>query len=154
MLVKDCMKRDVFYISQETSVADAARMLVEKHVGTLPVVDLNHKLVGLLPLRSLMQIVLPDFIRFVEDFDFVSDFGAAETRKPAPALLNRPVREIMLAPESVDEKSGLMRAIAILYQHELHDLPVVDAQGKLVGILSRVDVGTAFISNWNVTQGG
>lgn len=154
MLVKDCMKRDVFFISQETSVADAARMLVEKHVGTLPVVDLNHKLVGLLPLRSLMQIVLPDFVRFVEDFDFVSDFGAAETRKPAPALLSRPVREIMLAPESVEEKSGLMRAIAILYQHELHDLPVVDAQGKLVGILSRVDVGTAFISNWNVTQGG
>jgi CBS domain-containing protein len=75
-------------------------------------------------------------------------------RKPAPSLLNRPVREIMLAPESVDEKSGLMRAITILYQHELHDLPVVDAQGKLVGILSRVDVGTAFISNWNVTQGG
>ena len=148
------MKRDVFFITQETSVADAVHMLVEKHVGMLPVVDENHNLVGLLPLRSLIQLVMPDFIQFVEDFDFVSDFGAAETRKPALALLNRPVREIMLAPESVEEKSGLMRAIAILYQHELHDLPVVDAQGKLVGILSRVDVGTAFISNWNVTQGG
>jgi len=154
MQVKDCMKRDVFFITQETSVADAVHMLVEKHVGMLPVVDENHNLVGLLPLRSLIQLVMPDFIQFVEDFDFVSDFGAAETRKPALALLNRPVREIMLAPESVEEKSGLMRAIAILYQHELHDLPVVDAQGKLVGILSRVDVGTAFISNWNVTQGG
>ena len=154
MQVKDCMKRDVFFITQETSVADAVHMLVEKHVGMLPVVDENHNLVGLLPLRSLIQLVMPDFIQFVVDFDFVSDFGAAETRKPALALLNRPVREIMLAPESVEEKSGLMRAIAILYQHELHDLPVVDAQGKLVGILSRVDVGTAFISNWNVTQGG
>jgi CBS-domain-containing membrane protein len=148
------MKRDVFFITQETSVADAALMLVEKHIGALPVVDENHNLVGVLPLRSLIQLVMPDFIQFVEDFDFVSDFGVAETRKPAPALLNRPVREIMLAPESVEEKSGLMRAIAILYQHEMHDLPVVDAHGKLVGILSRVDVGTAFISNWNVTQGG
>jgi len=154
MQVKDCMKRDVFFITQETSIADAVHTLVKKHVGMLPVVDNNHKLVGLLPLRSLIQLVMPDFVHIIEDFDFVSDFGFAETRKPAPTLLNRPVREIMLAPESVEEKSGLMRAIAILYQHELHDLPVVDAQGKLVGILSRVDVGTAFISNWNVTQGG
>jgi CBS domain-containing protein len=154
MQVKDCMKRNVFFITAETTVVEAARILVEKHIGMLPVVDSSHTLIGLLPLRSLLLIVLPDFIRLVEDFDFVSDFGAAEDRKPDPVLLAYPVSEIMIAPESVDETSGLMRAFALLHQHQLHDLPVVDAQGKLVGIVSRVDVGTAFLSGWNVTQGG
>jgi CBS-domain-containing membrane protein len=154
MQVKDCMKREVYFITQETSIADAALMLVEKHIGMLPVVDLNHKLAGLLPLRSLLLIVLPDFIQLVEDFDFVSDFGAAEARKPDPALLIHPVSEIMIAAESIDENTGLMRAFALLHQHQLHDLPVVDSQGKLVGIVSRVDVGTAFLSGWNVTQRG
>jgi CBS domain-containing protein len=154
MQVKDCMKRNIFFITSETSIAEAARLLAEKHIGTLPVVDGNGTLVGLLPLRSLLLTVMPDFVQFVEDFDFVTDFGAAEARKPDPALLATPVRQIMLAPESVEETSGLMRAFALLHQHQLHDLPVVDAQGKLVGIVSRVDVGTAFLSGWNVTQGG
>ena len=154
MQVKDCMKRNVFFITAETTIADAARMLVEKHIGMLPVVDSSHTLVGLLPLRSPLLIVLPDFVHLVEDFDFVSDFGAAEARKPDPALLAHPVSEIMIAPESVDETTGLMRAFALLHQHQLHDLPVVDAHGKLAGIVSRVDVGAAFLSSWNVTQGG
>jgi CBS domain-containing protein len=154
MQVKDCMKTNVFFVTAETTIVDAARMLVEKHIGMLPVVDSNHILVGLLPLRSLLLIVLPDFIQLVEDFDFVSDFGAAEARKPDPALLAHPVSEIMIAPESVAATTGLMRAFALLHQHQLHDLPVVDSHGKLVGIVSRVDVGTAFLSGWNVTQGG
>jgi CBS domain-containing protein len=154
MQVKDCMKRNVFFITAETTIVEAARLLVEKHIGMLPVVDSSHTLVGLLPLRSLLLIVLPDFIHLVEDFDFVSDFGAAEARKPDVVLLAHPVREIMIAPESVAETTGLMRAFALLHQHQLHDLPVVDAQGKLVGIVSRVDVGTAFLSSWNATQGG
>jgi hypothetical protein len=36
----------------------------------------------------------------------------------------------------------------MLLQHELHDLPVVKADGVLVGIASRVDIGTAFLSGW------
>lgn len=154
MQIKDCMKQNVFFVTTKTTIADAARVLAEKHIGTLPVVDANGKLVGLLPLRSLLLTVMPDFVHLVEDFDFVSDFGAAEARKPDQALLARPVSEIMLDPESVEETSGLMRAFALLHQHQLHDLPVVDAQSKLVGIVSRVDVGAAFLSGWNVTQGG
>lgn len=154
MQIKDCMKRNVFSITPETAIAEAARLLSEKHIGSLPVVDSNGKLVGLLPLRSLLLIVMPDFINLVEDFDFVADFGAAEERKPDPALLARPVSEIMLPPQAVEETSGLIRAFALIHQHQIHDLPVVDAQGRLVGIVSRVDVGTAFLSSWNITQGG
>ncbi len=154
MQVKDCMKHNVYFITPETTIASAARTLAEKHIGSLPVVDASGKLVGLLPLRSLLMTVMPDFVHLVEDFDFVMDFGAAEDRKPDLALLARPVSEIMLDPESVEETSGLMRAFALLHQHQLHDLPVVDAQNRLVGIVSRVDVGAAFLSNWNITQGG
>jgi len=154
MQVKDCMKRNVFFITPRTTIAEAARLLAEKHIGSLPVVDTNGTLVGVLPLRSLLLTVMPDFVHLVEDFDFVADFGAAELRKPDQALLARPVSEIMLTPEPVEETSGLMRAYALLHQRQYHDLIVVDAQGKLVGIVSRVDVGAAFLSNWNVTQGG
>lgn len=151
MQVKECMKHTVFFIRPYTTIVEAAQILAEKHVGTLPVVDTSGKLVGLVPLRSLLFTIMPDFIHLVEDFDFVSDFGVAENRQPDQELLRRPVSEIMLDPESVEETSGLMRAFALLHQHQLHDLPVVDAQNNLVGIVSRVDVGTALITNWEIT---
>ena len=154
MLVRDCMKRNVFFVHTTTTIGEAAHLLVEKHIGTLPVVDEQGRLRGLLPLRSLLLLVMPDFVSLMEDFDFVFDFGAAELRVPDAATLNRPAGEIMLSPESVEETSGLLRASALLNQHQLHDLPVVDKQGKLVGIVSRVDVGMAFLSHWNITQAG
>jgi CBS domain-containing protein len=154
MQVKDCMKRNIVFVTPKMTIAEAARLLAEKHIGSLPVVDSAGKLVGVLTLRSLLLMVMPDFVHLVEDFGFVADFGAAEERKPDPEMLARPVSEIMLVPEAVEETSGLMRAYALLHQHQLHDLTVVDAQGKLVGIVSRVDVGAAFLSGWNVTQGG
>jgi CBS domain-containing protein len=154
MQIKKWMKRNVYFVHTNTSIGEAARLFVDKHIGMLPVVDADGRLVGLLPLRSLLLLVMPDFVSLIEDFDFVTDFGAAELRLPDVATLRRSVSEIMLSPQSVEESCGLLRATAILNQLQLHDLPVVDQTGKLVGIVSRVDVGTAFLSNWNITQAG
>jgi CBS domain-containing protein len=114
----------------------------------LPVVDGAGRLVGILQLRDLLSLVMPDFVRLIEDFDFVHDFGALETRVPSAEAMARPIREVMEPPLSVDENCGLVRAFALLHQHDLHDLPVVAYGDRLVGIASRVDIGTALLSGW------
>jgi CBS-domain-containing membrane protein len=35
-----------------------------------------------------------------------------------------------------------------MLQHELHDLPVVDKEGRLIGIASRVDIGATILKSW------
>jgi CBS domain-containing protein len=35
-----------------------------------------------------------------------------------------------------------------MLQHNLHDMPVVSAEGKLIGVASRVDIGTAILASW------
>ncbi len=154
MQISECMKRNIFSIRRDEPLSKAVRVFSERHIGTLPVVDEAGKLVGLLQLRDLITLVMPDFVKFVEDFDFVTDFGAAEGRRPDPALLVQPVEKHMSPPEAVEATSGLLRASALLHKHDLHDLPVVDADGKLVGIASRVDIGTAFLKGWTISQGG
>ncbi len=154
MQVKDCMKRHVYQISPNTTIAEAAQIFASKHIGSLPVVDGQGKLVGLLQLRDLLELVLPDFLKLLKDFDFVPDFGAVEERKPSKTTLALPISTLMQPTVSVEADSGLLRAFSLLHRHQLHDLPVVDENDTLVGVVSRVDVGTAFISNWNVTQGG
>jgi len=48
----------------------------------------------------------------------------------------------------VEEDCGLLRAYAFMLQHRILDLPVVDKDGRLVGLASRVDIGVAILSGW------
>jgi CBS domain-containing protein len=45
-----------------------------------------------------------------------------------------------------------MRAYALILQHNLHDMPVVSNTGKLTGVASRVDIGTAILSTWSKVE--
>ncbi len=153
MIVKNFMKAKVFFVQVDESVGNAARKFVEHHVGTLPVVNAAGKLVGVLQLRNVLSLVLPDFTRLMEDFDFVRDFGAVEDVRPSREVVSKEVVEVMEAPVYVDETCGLSRAFALLHQHKLNELPVVDSEKRLVGIVSRVDIGTGILENWDVASG-
>lgn len=143
------MKHDVISISDSATIREAAALFVEGHIGTLPVVDADEKLVGILHIRDLLELVMPSFVRLVKDFDFVrGDFSVFETLRPSPEVADQPASSIMDPPVSVMAGSGLLRAFAIMNSHHLYDLPVVDAQGRLVGLASRVDIGTALLAGW------
>lgn len=150
MDISDCMKHRVFSVTPETTVGEAATEFVKRHIGTLPVVSPEKELLGILQIRDILTLVMPDFIHMIKAFDYVSDFGAAENRLPDADTLSTPVSEIMQPPISVEQDSGLLRAAALFKEYSLSDLPVVDNQGKLVGIASLVDIGTAFLRGWNL----
>lgn len=144
-----CMKKNVIHISPETSLRDAADTFIRYHIGTLPVVDTDGKLVGILLIRDLVSQVLPDFVNMIQNIDFILDFGAAETRKPDQEMLMTPVRNIMHPPVSGKGDCSLLRASALIKKHNLLDLPVVDDEERLIGIASLVDIGTKFLQSWN-----
>jgi CBS domain-containing protein len=148
MKIRDCMKRDVISIPETATVREASSVFAEEHVGLLPIVDEKNKLVGVIGLRDLISLELPDFIRFVADVDFVHDFGAVENTQPKPEVLDQSIKLLMKPPITVREDSGLLRAYALMLQHNLHDMPVISEDGKLVGMASRVDIGTAIVSTW------
>lgn len=154
MKIKECMKRNVYSIGPGNSIREAAQVFAEKHIGSLPVIDFQGKLVGMLELREMIELVLPGFLNLIDDIDFVHSFGAIEKRLPSPEMLSRPVSSIMRPATSVDAESGLLRAASLLHKLQLHDLPVVDENNVLVGIASRVDIGTAIVAEWNTPQGG
>lgn len=149
MKLLSCMKKKVIFISPETSVKEAAEKFTEHHIGTLPVVDADGKLVGIVLIKDIVSQVLPDFVNIIHDIDFVPDFGAAETRRPDETLLMTPVSAIMQPPVSGKGYSSLLRAAALIKKHNLLDLPVVDDNNRLIGIASLVDIGTRFLHSWN-----
>jgi CBS domain-containing protein len=148
MKVTSCMKRNVVSVHATTTIREAAAIFVKKHIGLLPVVDDDEKLVGVIGMRDMLTLELPDFVSFLADVDFVHDFGAVEDTRPSIRTLNKPVKALMKPAITVDVDCGLLRAYALMLQHNLHDMPVVSKEGKLVGITSRVDIGVAILSIW------
>jgi CBS-domain-containing membrane protein len=148
MKIRDCMKRNVISIPTTATIGEAAAVFVARHIGLLPVVDEHNYPVGVVGLRDLLTLALPAFVNLVADVDFVHDFGAVEAARPAPEILAQPVTTLMRPAFTVRENCGLLRAYALMRQNDLHDLPVVGADGTLVGIASRVDVGTAVLAGW------
>lgn len=154
MKISNCMKRNVVSIPASATVRAAAAILVKKHVGLLPILDDRDVFIGAVSLRDLLNLELPAFVNFVEDVDFVHDFGAVETSRPSPEMLAQRVTTLMRKDIiTVDEDCGLLRAYALMLQYNLHDMPVVTQKGKLVGIASRVDIGTAILSTWSTVEG-
>jgi CBS domain-containing protein len=148
MKISECMKRNIVSIPETSTVREVAATFVKEKVSLLAIVDANNKLVGVAGLRDLLSLVLPDFVNFVADLDFVHDFGAVETIRPSAQVLDASIKTLMKLPISVDEDSGLLRAYALMLQHNLHDVPVVAKERQLIGMVSRVDIGTMILSAW------
>jgi len=125
--VADVMTRreDLHTVTEDTSVADLmSRMFEERHTG-YPVMG-RDELVGMVTLEDARSI------RDVErDAYRVGDVMATE-----------------IASVGVD--TDAMTALQTMQEHDVGRLPVLDAQGELVGLISRSDLMTAF----NIIQTG
>lgn len=108
---------DPVTIQREKTVADALRMMEEYHIGGIPVVDNQGYLVGIVTNRDL---------RFEHN-------------------LNRPISEVMTSENLITTKqsTNLEEAANILQQHKIEKLPVVDNDGKLVGLVTYKDITKA-----------
>jgi CBS domain-containing protein len=149
LTMHDCMKREVVAVKPTASVRDAAALLVQKRVGTLPVVDEDGMLVGITSISRIIQLLLPGFVALLQNIDFIKDYGALKTpsREEWERVASLAVADIMDSPIAVEENSPLIRALSVMEKYNLRDLPVV-RDGRLVGIASRADIGRAFLEQW------
>jgi CBS domain-containing protein len=148
MEIRKHMKRNVVSIHETASIREAAAVFVQHHIGLLPVVDPNQKLIGVVGLRDMLALELPDFVNFIADVDYVHDFGAVETTRPSAETLDQSIKTLMKPAISVPEETGLLRVYTLMLQHQLHDMPVVSNANVLVGVASRVDIAVALLSAW------
>ena len=108
---------DPVTIQRGKTVRDALAIMAEYHIGGIPVVDDNMKLVGIVTNRDL---------RFETDLDkFIDDVMTSENLVTTTTATN------------------LSEAAEILQQNKIEKLPVVDAEGKLVGLITYKDITKA-----------
>jgi len=155
MLVKNTMKQTVVSTTPETTVLQAARLMIKHNIGTLPVVNSQGWLVGVISLNTILDIFTPNYFDHLENLSFVHNFGALEDFLPKDVteIAGTTLQLVMAKPVSVYEDESIFRAATKLMRHGLVDLPVINQQGELVGLASHVDIGTAFLQNWIEAKG-
>lgn len=105
---------DPVKLSDDAFVKDALALMKENKIGGIPVVDKNETLVGIVTNRDL---------RFEKDHE-------------------RPIREVMTSNNLVTATDGtsLTMAEEILQLNKIEKLPVVDANNKLIGLITYRDI--------------
>jgi len=148
MEIKNYMKQKVISIRSDDQIVKAAELIIKNKIGTLPVVDGENRLIGIVKLQDILSLIMPDFITMMETFDFIHSFGIYETRTPNVDDLAKNIITIMTPPIAVKEDSGLLYSAAILHKNNCTDLPIINEEGILIGIASHVDIGAALIKRW------
>lgn len=105
---------DPVTLHADAIVQDALDLMKKYKIGGIPIVDNNHKLIGILTNRDL---------RFEDN-----------TKKPVTEIMTH--ESMITAPEGTD----LKQAQAILQQYKIEKLPVVNEQNTLVGLITYKDI--------------
>jgi CBS-domain-containing membrane protein len=138
---KDIMTTEVITISPEAEIAQAAKILLDKHINGLPVVE-KGRLVGIICQSDLVtlqkRMPIPSVFNLLDSLiPLVSSRGVEKEVKKITAMT---VSEAMTRnPVTVSPDADLEDVATTMIEKNLHTLPVLDG-GKLVGIIGKEDV--------------
>ncbi|XP_071729966.1 CBS domain-containing protein CBSX1, chloroplastic-like [Rutidosis leptorrhynchoides] len=138
-------KEDLLVVETSTPVDKALETLVDKRITGFPVVDTDWNLVGvvsdydLLALDSISGANQGDTVLFPDVNSSWKTFN--EIQKLLGKTDGKVVGDLMTpAPLVVHETTNLGEAVRLLLETKYRRLPVVDVDGKLVGLITRGDV--------------
>ncbi|TMK70483.1 MAG: CBS domain-containing protein [Actinobacteria bacterium] len=116
--IREVMTSNPSTIEPNKTVADAARIMKQEDAGVVPVTE-NGRLTGMVTDRDIA-------IRVV-----------AEGKDPK----STPVREVASKDlVTVDPQQDLDEALRLMAKHQVRRLPVVEEDGRLVGVVAQADV--------------
>ncbi|NIP97778.1 MAG: CBS domain-containing protein, partial [Akkermansiaceae bacterium] len=139
MRVLDLMTTEIVRVRPETTLRDAARIMVEARISGIPVTDDEGNLVGL--------VTESDFLRKEVDRGEIMDtglLGILFTSRDSLAEAET-VGEVMATELfTISPDATLVEAARAMTSHGVKRLPVVDREGKLIGVIARSDIVAAF----------
>jgi CBS domain-containing protein len=139
--IKKVMNREVVTINAAGTIHEALILMEENRVSTLPVVDNEDHCVGMLSTSDLVDMTrdVDDDVYALEHADPSSQRYLVE--KLVHSMGSESIQSFMSETvATVDSSATILTATRKMLREQIHHLPVVDASGKLVGIVSTMDL--------------
>lgn len=113
----DLVRRPPVTVGVGVSVRDVVRVVYENSIGSIVIVDDVGRPIGIFTERDLLRLVAQ----------------GASLDSPVDSVMSR---DLVV----VKDVEGVVRAAMLMSEHRIRHLPVVDDEGKLVGVISVRDV--------------
>ncbi len=142
--VAEAMSHDPITVHPETPITEVIKILAERHISGLPVLDADRHLVGIISETDLMwretDVTPPPYIMLLDSVIYLENPGRYE--KELHKALGQTVGEVMSStPVTTTTPDMLLsKAAKVMHDRKVHRLPVLDSAGHVVGILTRGDI--------------
>ena len=142
-LVKNWMSKDVITLKPDATLPDAHKLMMEEEIRRLPVVDDNGRLLGIVTLGD---------IRGAEP-STATNLSVWELNY---LLASCTLDKIMTAkPFTISVEATIGQAARLMLENRISGLPVVDDDGKLVGIITESDIfSMVVVHEWSPDEEG
>lgn len=132
MLVKHLMSWPVITVFDTSTVGESLELIRKKNIRHLPVVDVNQTLVGIATETDLLKV-------FPNSKELSTFQLNLLSRTPIDKIMV--TKLICVSPDTIVEEAALA-----MRTNKISCLPVIDENGKMVGLLTKNDIIDAFIT--------
>lgn len=144
-VLESIMKRDVYTLPANATVAEAMKVLVDKHISAAPLVDASGKAVGFVSDGDIMRylskrstMMMDPVVMIMQTVD--ADGGNQDFARKLDALMGMPATSIgAKGIIGVDVHADLPEVCRVLGENHLKKVPVLD-EGQVVGVINRSDI--------------
>ena len=138
MLVHEVMSSGLVTAKKIDTVRSVVTKMLNRHCATIPVVEGDNQLVGMVTLRDVLLPLYPNYGDYIHDAVHSRDF--TEMEEGYPEVLDKKVEEIMSRnPLTVSPDAPILEAASYMGLKHFRRIPVVD-KGTLVGMVSVGDI--------------
>jgi CBS domain-containing membrane protein len=153
MNVSDVMRKATVSLAQNATLKDVAQTFLRHNLDLLPIVDAAQHVVGVLTPTDLLDVIFPRFHNVLRDYAALEDKGQLSILFDAAfASLDIADERLILAADVmrtnfiwVTMEETLLSAASRLFGQNVTQLPVVDRDRRLMGLLSQTEIVLALL---------
>ena len=139
---KDIMTKNPITVFPGTEITHAAKLLIDKKVNGMPVVDKNGKLVGIICQSDLIaqqkSLPIPSVFTLLDSF--IPLASTKHFEKAVQKISATTVEDVMTHdPVAVEAETGIEELASLIVDKKFHTLPVVE-KGHLIGVVGKEDI--------------
>jgi len=142
--VRDIMTKDLTAVEKDIPVRELIFILNSAEMPNVPVVDEEGRLTGFISEKDLIRAALPGYFEMLHSTSFIPDMN--QLARKLTQIADEPIeRFIRTTVMSVTEDDDDLQAADLIIRKNVKNVPVVDADGRLVGRVRRIDLLRHFL---------
>lgn len=135
----DIMITDVVSVSPNAKLSELSALLCSRNLSFVPVTDTNGLYLGEVNILRFLKVGVPDYLMMLDNVSFLRSYEPLEKLFEQENILC--VKDIMSTEEEyLTPETSIPEAVFEMIQHHKRFYSVVDNAGKLVGVVTAMDI--------------